>query len=103
MARAFNRENAEACVKAYYRRFPEALPSGVSEKKAVKDQQRILVVFVDYTPKADGTPWGYYDPKGRTSVVDYMVATGQLDKALDPTGLDTNDLLDAINAPRAGN
>lgn len=108
MARAFNRgqlfcrENAEACVKAYYKKFPEALPSGVSEEKAVKDQLRILAVFLDYAPKADGKPWGYYDPKAWTSVVDYMVATGQLEKALDPTGLYTNDLLDAINAPRGG-
>ncbi|TCT04623.1 ABC transporter substrate-binding protein [Aquabacter spiritensis] len=103
IARAFNRaqlfcrENGEACVKAYYKRFPETLPPGVSEEQAVKDQMRILQVFLDYAPKAEGKPWGYYDPKAWTDVVDYMVATGQMEKPVDPTGLYTNDLLTSIN------
>ncbi|MEP9352439.1 ABC transporter substrate-binding protein [Xanthobacter sp. KR7-65] len=104
LARAFNRgqmfcrTQAEACVKAYYKRFPEALPSGVSEEQAVKDQLRILEVFLEYSPKAEGHPWGYYDPKAWTAVVDYMVATGQMEKPVDPAGLYTNDLLADINA-----
>ena len=46
-----------------------------------------------------GKPWGYYDPAAWKSVVDYMVATGQMEKPLDPTNLYTNDLLEEINAP----
>jgi len=104
LARAFNRgqlfcrEKTEACVKAYYKRFPETLPPGVSEEQAVKDQLRILEVFLEYAPKAEGQPWGYYDPKAWTAVVDYMVATGQMEKPVDTTGLYTNDLLADINA-----
>lgn len=106
MARAFNRgqlfcrENGEACVKAYFKKFPQALPPGISEEQAVKDQLRILAVFLDYAPQTEGKPWGYYDPKAWTAVVDYMVATGQMERPVDPTGLYTNDLLAEINAPR---
>lgn len=107
MARAFNRgqqfcrENAEECIKAYFKKFPEALPPGISEEQAVKDQIRILKVFLDYSPKTEGKPWGYYDPKAWATVVDYMVATGQLEKPVDTAGLYTNDLLEEINAPKA--
>lgn len=108
LARAFNRgqlfcrENPEECVRAYYKKFPEALPPGRSEEEAVKDQLRVLHVYLDYAPKPEGQDWGYYDPAAWQSVVDYMVATGQLEKPVDPTDLYTNDLVADINAaPKA--
>lgn len=64
----------------------------------MKDQLRILEVFLEYSPKAEGHPWGYYDPNAWAAVVDYMVATGQMEKPVDPTGLYTNELLADINA-----
>ncbi|WP_164919630.1 ABC transporter substrate-binding protein [Hansschlegelia zhihuaiae] len=105
MARAFNRgqqfcrEEPKACIAAYYKKFPETLPPGVSDEQAAKDQERVLASFLADAPKPDGQPWGYYDPKAWTAVVDYMLATGQLDKAVDPAGLYTNDLLADINGP----
>jgi NitT/TauT family transport system substrate-binding protein len=104
LARAFNRgqlfcrENGEECVRAYYKKFPEALPPGRTEAEAVKDQLRVLQVYLDYAPKPEGQAWGFYDPKAWKAVVDYMVATGQLDKPVDPTDLYTNDLVADINA-----
>lgn len=104
MARAFNRgqlfcrENPVDCVKAYFKKFPEVVPPGMAEEKAISDQVRVLKVFLDYAPKAEGKPWGYYDPVAWKSVVDYMVATGQLQTPVDPTNLYTNDLLTEINS-----
>ena len=104
MARAFNRgqlfcrENAVGCVKAYFKKFPQAVPAGVAEEKATNDQVRVLKVFLDYAPKQEGKSWGYYDPAAWKAVVDYMVATGQLQTPVDPTNLYTNDLLAEINA-----
>lgn len=105
VARAFNRgqmfcrENPTDCVKAYFKKFPQVVPTSLPEDKAIADQERVLKVFLDYAPKRDGKPWGYYDPAAWKSVVDYMVATGQLQSPIDPTNLYTNDLLTEINAP----
>lgn len=104
MARAFNRgqmfcrDNPEECVKAYFKKFPQVVPASMAEDKALSEQVRILKVFLDYSPKKDGKPWGHYDPAAWKSVVDYMVATGQMEKPVDPTNLYTNDLLDEINS-----
>lgn len=105
MARAFNRgqqfcrESPTACVKAYFKKFPQVVPAGIAEEKAVSDQERVLAVYLDYAPKKNGKPWGYYDPAAWKAVVDYMIATGQLTGTVDPTNLYTNDLLAEINAP----
>lgn len=106
IARAFNkgqlfcRENAEDCVKAYFKKFPEVMPAGIAEEQAIKEQLSILKIFLDYSPKPEGKPWGYYDPAAWKSVVDYMLATGQIQSPVDPTNLYTNDLVEQINAEK---
>lgn len=104
LARAFTkghlfcRENGPACVAAYFKKFPAAKTPGLTDEVAIKEQLRVLKVYLDYAPQAAGKPWGYYDPAAWKSVVDYMVATGQLEKSVDPTPLYTNDLLTDVNA-----
>jgi NitT/TauT family transport system substrate-binding protein len=103
MARAFTkghifcRENGPACVAAYFKKFPAAKTPGISDAAAVADQLRILKIFLDYAPQTSGKPWGYYAPKAWTSLVNYMVETGQLEKPVDPTPLYTNELTKEIN------
>ncbi len=89
--------NPEGCVKAFFKRFPAARSPGTDEARAVMDQVRILRTFLDYSPHTPGKPWGWYDSDAWRAVVDYMVAGGQLERALDPSGLYTNALLDEIN------
>lgn len=104
LARAFTkghlfcRENGQACVAAYFKKFPAAKTPGVTDENAVKEQLRVLKVYLDYAPQSPGKPWGYYDAAAWKSVVNYMVATGQMDKPVDPTLLYTNELLADINA-----
>jgi len=108
LARAFTkghifcRENGPACVASYFKKFPAARTPGQSDEVAIADQLRVLKVFLDHSPQTVGKPWGYYDPAAWKSVVDYMVATGQIEKAVDPSGLYTNDLLAEINAFSVG-
>lgn len=103
LARAFTkghlfcRENGPACVAAYFKKFPSAKTPGISDEEATKEQLRVLKVFLDYAPQAPGRPWGYYDAAAWKSVVDYMVATGQLDRPVDPKPMYTNELLADIN------
>ena len=96
--KVYCRANPESCVKLYFKRFPAARSPGIDEAQATAEQVRILAMFNDYAPKTPDRPWGWYDPKAWQAVVDYMVAGGQLDRAVDPTGLYTNALLDEINA-----
>ncbi len=104
LARAFTkghlfcRENGPACVAAYFKKFPAAKTPGLTDEVAIKEQLRVLKMYLDYAPQAAGKPWGYYDSAAWKSVVEYMVATGQLEKSVDPTLLYTNDLLTDINA-----
>lgn len=103
LARAFTkgqvycRVDPEGCVRAFFKRFPAARSPGMDDAKAVADQVRILATFNDYSQRTPGHPWGWYDPAAWQAVVDYMVAGGQLDRRVDPSGLYTNALLDEIN------
>ncbi|MDO8301405.1 ABC transporter substrate-binding protein [Lacisediminimonas sp.] len=106
LARAFTkghvfcRQNGPACVAAYFKKFPAAMTTGISAEEATKEHLRVLKVFLDYAPQTPGKPWGYYEPSAWKTVVDYMVATSQLEKAVDPAGLYTNDLIGEINDMR---
>lgn len=104
LARAFTKGNIfcrakpEECVRIFLKRFPTVRSPGISEEQAVADQLRILAKFNEYAPQTPGKPWGWYEPAAWKAVVDYMVASGQLPQAIDPSPLYTNDLLEQINA-----
>lgn len=93
----FCKANPDPCVRMFLKRFPTVQSPGVSEEQSVEDQKRILAKFIEYAPQTPGKPWGWYDAAAWKAVVNYMVASGQLPDAIDPTNLYTNDLLDDIN------
>lgn len=103
LARAFTKGNIfcrakpEECVRIFLKRFPTMRSPGISEEQLVSDQRRILAKFNEYAPQTPGKPWGWYDAAAWKGVVDYMVASGQLPQAIDPSPLYTNDLLEQIN------
>jgi NitT/TauT family transport system substrate-binding protein len=98
MGNVFCRAKPEECVRIFLKRFPTVRSPGISEEQAISDQLRILAKFNEYAPQAPGKPWGWYDAAAWKGVVDYMVASGQLPQAIDPSPLYTNGLLDQINA-----
>ncbi len=99
---AYCRANAEDCVRMFLKRFPTVQTPGVSEEQTVKDQIGILAKFFEYSQPTPGHPYGWYDPSAWSSVVNYMVASGQLPESVDPSVLYTNDLLGEINKFDAG-
>ncbi len=94
---AYCRANAEDCIRMFLKRFPTVQTPGVSDEQTVKDQIGILAKFFEYAQPSPGHPYGWYDPSAWSSVVNYMVSSGQLPESVDPSALYTNDLLEEIN------
>lgn len=97
MGNAYCRANIEDCVRIFLKRFPTVQSPGVSDDQAVKDQIGILAKFFEYAQPTPGHPHGWYDPAAWTSVVNYMVSSGQLPASVDPSILYTNEFIDEIN------
>lgn len=103
LARAFTkghifcRMKPAECVRIFLKRFPTVRSPGLSDEQIVSGQLRILEKFIEYAPQTPGKPWGWYEAADWKAVVDYMVASGQLERSIDASRIYTNSLLDEIN------
>jgi NitT/TauT family transport system substrate-binding protein len=99
-AQVFSEQNPEAAVRIHWKVFPQSAPrEGVSDA-AVKQEAQILKVRVQMqSQNAVGTNrYGDIPLDQIKQVEDYLVATKQLEKTLDPNEYYSNALIDKANA-----
>jgi NitT/TauT family transport system substrate-binding protein len=98
-AQVFFAANPEAAVRIHWKVYPQSAPREGITESSVKDEATVLSVrYRHYSKDALGTGRFGDIPLSEVSAVqDYMVATGQLEKKLDPKEYYTNDLIDQIN------
>lgn len=98
-AQVFSAANPEAAVRIHWKVYPQSAPREGVTDKTVKEEAEILSVRSrHYSKDALGTGrYGDVPLSEVAAVQDYMVATGQLEKKLDPAEYYTNDLIDKIN------
>ena len=99
-AQVFSEQNPEAAVRIHWKVFPQSAPrEGVSDA-AVKQEAQILKVRVQMqSQNAVGTNrYGDIPLDQIKQVEDYLVATKQLEKTLDPNEYYNNGLIDKVNA-----
>jgi NitT/TauT family transport system substrate-binding protein len=99
-AQAFSAANPEVAVRIHWKVYPQTAPREGITDKTVKDEAQVLRVRnPHYSKTALGTNrYGEIPLSEVAAVQDYMVATAQLEKKLDPAEYYTNDLIDKINA-----
>ncbi|WP_076592534.1 ABC transporter substrate-binding protein [Herminiimonas arsenitoxidans] len=95
--RIFCEQNTEACIRLYFKHYPAARTAGIPEAQAIAENQRVLKVFQDYSPKPSSGRWGEYTKQGWEGIVRYMTTTGQITTPVDPASLYTNNLIKDIN------
>ncbi len=95
--RIFCEQNTEACIRLYFKHYPTARTAGIPEAQAIAENQRVLKVFHDYSPKPASGKWGEYTKESWEGIIRYMTNTNQINTPVDPASLYTNDLVKDIN------
>jgi NitT/TauT family transport system substrate-binding protein len=98
-AQVFFATNPEAAVRIHWKVYPQSAPrEGITEKSVNEEATVLSVRNRHYSKDALGTGRFGDIPLSEVSAVqDYMVATAQLEKKLDPKEYYTNDLIEQIN------
>ena len=99
-AQLFSETNPEAAVRIHWKLYPQSAPRDGVTDAAVKQEAETLAVRVGIQSRnAVGTNrYGDVPLEQVKQVQDYFLATGQIEKTLDPKEYYTNDLIDRINA-----
>jgi NitT/TauT family transport system substrate-binding protein len=99
-AQVFSEQNPEAAVRIHWKAFPQSAPREGVTDAAVKQEAEILKVRVQMqSQNAVGTNrYGDIPLDQIKQVEDYLVATKQLEKTLDPNEYYSNALIDKVNA-----
>jgi len=85
------------CIEAYFKEYPNAKPPGLDSETAIKEQERILKVYLSYGPKPENGPWGSYTPESWKAAMQYMVGAGLITAPVPADRMYTSALLQQIN------
>jgi NitT/TauT family transport system substrate-binding protein len=99
-AQIFSETNPEAAVRIHWKVFPQSAPREGVTDEAVKREAAVLKVRIQMQSKnAVGTDrYGDIPIEQVKQVQDYLVATNQLEKTMDPNEYYTNSLIGKITA-----
>lgn len=100
-ASVFALENPEAAARIHFKRYPEQRPTGVNEATALAQGRRAVVARLT-NMRIDNMAvprdkWGTTTKVDADTYVNILKKIGEVDKALDPASLYTNELVDDIN------
>ncbi|MGE0800447.1 MAG: ABC transporter substrate-binding protein [Lautropia sp.] len=93
--------NPEAAVKIHFKRYPEQRPSNVDDATAIELGKRNMMARLtnmridNMAVKRD--KWGYMHQIDVETYLNMLKKIGDVDKAVDPNAIYTNDLIDEIN------
>lgn len=99
-AMVFSEANPEAAVKDLWTLHPESKgSSSADEDILLADQVKVLQVRMtdQKVSPDDDDRWGYIEPDSVVGTVDFMAASGLIEKKFDPEEIYTNDLNEQMN------
>jgi len=98
-AHLFQSENMEAVARIHWNVYPQSAPREGITDETVAETAKVLAVRKHIQSKdAFGTGrFGDIPAENMTRFQDYLVVTGQLPEAIDPTLYYTNEMIDEIN------
>ncbi len=98
-AQLFESENLEAAARIHWQVYPQSAPREGLTPEVIEETKKVLEVRQHIQSKdafGSGT-FGDIPPDYMVKFQDFLVETGQLEKAIDPTAYYTNELIDEIN------
>jgi len=90
--------NPEGAVRAHWQVYPASKPSRRDDATAMKQALHILKTRLDYVKVEPGQKYGELAPSSVTSMIDFMQANKQIEAAVDPKDVYTNQFVNAANS-----